>query len=264
MSFSAIPQATTIGSTDSRAYLDNSANAIIQLKGAQGIGGFLFDIPDRDSISLDWDVTDHFTESNSFINDHKVKKPEIITLTGFVGELVFRSPGGIEGALQAISNRLEVVDAYLGDSTPGAVQNAQRAIQQAQSAVSAINQTLDKIGSIVDFFSGEGPQETEQQKAYRTLASLGNEVLLTVQTPWEFFQNMTIISLGFTQDGTTKEMTDISVTLKKIRISKTKTVDFDQNQFPVREEVQSSSEEDQGNIKGQDEKSSILFKAFGG
>ena len=263
MTFSAIPQSTTKGTTDSKAYLDNSANAIVQLKGAQGVGGFLFDVPDMDSIALDWDITDHFTESNSFLNDHKVKKPVIITLTGFVGELVFRAPSGVEGALQAISNRLEVVDAYLGDSTPGSVQNAQRTVQQAQSAVSAINQTLDKIGTIASFFAGEGPQETEQQRAYRTLASLGNEIILSVQTPWEFFPDMTIQALSFTQDGETNQMTDISVTLKQIRISDTKIVDFDQNQFPVREEVQSAPEEDQGDIRGQEENSSLLFKAFG-
>lgn len=257
------PTSSLSNSTDSKSYLDNFANSIVRVKGLKGIAGFLFDVPDNDSINLNWDVTDHFTESNSFLNDTKVKKPAIITLSGFVGELVFRAPEGIEGSVQEISNRLETVEAYLGDFTPGAVQEAQRVVQQAQSAISAINQTLDKIGNIAGFFAGDGPQETEQQRAYRTLATLGDEVVLSAQTPWEFFDDMTIMAIGVSQDGKSNQITDISVTLKQIRVSDTKTVDFDQTQFPIREEVQSGPEEDQGNIRGQDVNSSILFRAFG-
>jgi hypothetical protein len=244
--------------------LDNKANTVLSPKDVKGIAGFLFDVPDSDSINLDWDITDHFTESNSFLNDHKVKKPVIITLSGFVGELVFRSPAGVEGAAQEISNRLEAVDAYLGDFTPGAVQEAQRVVQQAQSAISAINQTLDKVQNVIGFFDGEEPEETAQQKAFNQLSALGDEVIVATQTPWGYFDSMSIMALGFTQDGTTKEITDISVTLKEIRVSETKTTDFDKNQFPVREQVQSGPEEDQGNIRAQNENSSLLFKTLGG
>lgn len=265
MSFSTIAQSANSGISDARSYLDNKANTLLRPKSVKGIAGFLFDIPDNDTISLDWDITDHYTESNSFLNDHKVKKPIIITLSGFVGELVFRAPQGVEGAIQAISNRLETVEAYLGDATPGAVQEAQRVVQQAQSAISAINQTLDKAQNIIGFFDGEGPEETFQQKAFQVLNSLGDEVILEVQTPWQFFDDMTIQSVSFTQDGTTNQITDISVTLKQIRISETKTEDFDQNQFPIREQVQAAPEEDQGNIGVKEVSPSGLYQlTFGG
>lgn len=263
MSFSTIPQKTNTGITNARSYLDNRANTILRTKTLKGISGFIFDVPDQDSITVDWDITDHFTESNSFLNDNKIKKPIIITLSGFVGELVHRSPDGVEGALQELSNRLETVEAYLGDLTPGAVQQRQRVIQQAQSAASAINQTLDKAQNIIGFFEGEGPEESAQQKAFRELNALGEEVIVTVQTPWEFYESMTIQSIAVTQDGNTNDISDISVTLKEIRISETKIVNFDQNQFPIREEVQSSPAEDQGNIRGQDENTSLLFQVFG-
>jgi len=264
MSFASIAQSANSGISDARSYLDNKANTLLRPKAVKGIAGFLFDVSDSDTINLDWDITDHFTESNSFLNDHKVKKPIIITLSGFIGELVFRSPQGVEGAIQEISNRLEVVDAYLGDATPGAVQEVQRVVQQAQSAVSAINQTLDKAQNIIGFFEGEGPEESAQQKAFRELSALGDEVILSVQTPWEFYDDMTIQAVSVTQAGNTNEITDISVTLKQIRVSETKTTDFDQDQFPIREQVQSGPEEDQGNIRGQEENSSLLFRAFGG
>lgn len=264
MSFASIAQSANSGISDARSYLDNKANTLLGVKSSEGISGFLFDIPDQDSITVDWDITDHFTESNSFLNDHKVKKPIIITLTGFIGELVFRAPAGVEGAVQEISNRLETVEAYLGDFTPGAVQEAQRVVQQAQSAISAINQTLDKVQNVVGFFEGEGPEETAQQKAFNELNALGDEIMLTVQTPWSFYDDMTIQSLSFTQDGESEGITDISVTLKQLRVSETKTTDFDKDQFPIRELIQSGPGEDQGNIRGQEESSSLLFKAFGG
>lgn len=264
MSFETINQTSNSGVTNSKKYLDNRSSSLLKLKSAKGIAGFLFDVPDQDSLNIDYDITDHFTESNSFLNDHKVKKPIIITLSGFKGENVYRAPEGAEGAVQEVSNRLEIVDAYLGELTPGALQTAQRAVQQTQSAISAINQTIDKTQNIVSFFDGEGPEETEQQKAYRELKSLGEEVLLTVQTPWDFFDNMTIKSISLTQGGETNDITDIAVTLKEMRIAEIKVVDYDQNQFPIREEVQSGVEEDQGNIRGTEENVSFLFQVFGG
>ena len=263
MSFTTIAQTTNSGISDARSYFDNKANTILRPKDVKGISGFLFDIEDTSTLSLDWDVTDHYTESNSFLNDHKVKKPIVITLSGFVGELVFRSPSGVEGVLQSISNRLESVEAYLGEYTPGAVQEIQRVTQQAESAVSAINQTLDKAQNIIGFFDGEGSEESAQQKAFEQLSSLGDEVLLSVQTPWRFFDDMTIIALSFTQGGESNQITDISVTLKQLRISGTKIVNFDKDQFPIREKVQSADKEDQGTIRGTEENTSLLFSAFG-
>lgn len=259
MSFETIAQSANRGISDSRPYLDNTANTILRPKSVNGIVGFLFDVPDRDSININWDITDHYTEKNSFLNDHKAKQPIIITLTGFVGELVFRAPEGAEGAVQELSNRLESVEAYLGDSTPGAVQETQRILQQAQSTISAINQTLDRTQDIIGFFAGETQDETAQQKAFRQLHALGDKVILSVQTPWEFFDDMTIQALSFNQEGTTNDISDISVTLKQIRVSEVTVVDYDQNQLPIREQVQAGAEEDQGIIRGEEQNVSFLF-----
>lgn len=264
MSFSTIAQRTNTGISDARNYLDTRANTLLRPKSSVGISGFLFDVPDQDSIRVNWDITDHYTENNSFLNDHRVKQPIIITLTGFVGELVFRAPEGVEGAIQEISNRLESVEAYLGDSTPGAIQDIQGAIQQAQSTASAINQTLDRVQNVIGFFEGEGPEETAQQRAFRELNALGEQTILSVQTPWDFFDDMTIQSIGISQEGNTNDISDISVTLKQLRISEVEIVDFDEDQFPIRERVQSSLADDQGIIRGQEENVSLLFQAFGG
>lgn len=264
MSFSTIAQKSNSGITNSRNYLDDKANVLLRPKSAKGISGFIFDVPDSESIQLNSEITDHYTEDNSFLNDHIVRKPIMISLSGFVGELVFRKPDGVEGAIQELSNRLETVEAYAGDLTPGAVQTAQRAVQKAQSAVSAINQTLDKVQNVVGFFEGQGQEETLQQKAFNNLYALWRSAeFITVQTPWRYFDNMVIQSITVQQDGESEEVTDIQVTLKEIRVAQTKTVSYDENIFPVREELQSGEEEDQGIIRGQDRDTSFLFSAFG-
>lgn len=265
MSFNTIAQSANSGISNARAYLDDKANTLLKPKSAKGISGFLFDIPDQQNLTLSSDITDHFTESNSFLNDQIVRKPIIITLTGFIGELVYEKPDGIAGAIQELDSKLETVEAYAGDLTPGAVQIAQRAVQQVQSAVSAINQTLDKIQNVVGFFDGEEPEPSKQEKAYNELFALWqSSELLTVQTPWRYYDNMAIQTISFTQNGDSEFITDISVTLKEMRIAEIKTVDYDQNQFPPREEIQAGDEEDQGIVRGQDRNVSFLFSTFGG
>lgn len=264
MSFSTIAQKSNSGITNARNFLDDKANTILRPKAADGISGFIFDVPDSESVTLTSEITDHWTEDNSFLNDHIVRKPIMITLSGLIGELVFRKPDGVAGTVQELNNRLESVEAYAGDFTPGAVQTAQRAVQQAQSAISAINQTLDKVQNVVGFFEGEGQEETFQQKAFNNLYALWKSAeFVTVQTPWRYFDDMIIQSITFAQDAETETVSDIQVTLKQIRVAQVQITSYDENIFPVREELQAGEEEDQGIIRGQEEDVSLLFKGFG-
>lgn len=245
---------------NSTEYLDNSANTIVRPKSSKGISGFLFDIPETENIELNSEITDHYTENNSYINDHEIRKPITITLTGFIGELVFRPPEGVEGTLQEIDNRLETVEAYLGDFTPGFVQDVQRVTSLAQSAVSTINQQLDRIQNVVGFFDGESIEETAQQKAFNNLYSLWqSSTLLTVQTPWRYFENMRITNIGFSQDQETDTISNIVVSLKELRFAEIETTDFDNYINTPREEVQRESAEDIGKIQGRE--ASFLYQA---
>ena len=264
MSFVQSAPANKTDFNNSQDYLDTRTDTILQPKTAEGISGFLFDIPDGENINLNSEITDHFTENNSFINDHIVRKPITITLNGFIGELVAKPPEGVFGDAQEIANRLTVIDGYIGEYTAGGAQIVQRAVQTVQSVVSGINQLADKAQNLIDLFDGETAEETKQQKAYRDLYALWKSAtFVTVQTPWEYFGNMVIQNIAFRQNADSKSITDISVTLKELRIAEIQTVDYDQNQFPPRVQVQEGEEEDQGIIRGQDEDVSFLFTAFG-
>ena len=69
-----------------------------------GIAGFLFDLQADDEIHLQSDITDHYVEDNTAIQDHIALRPEEITLKGLVAELTDASPpsnatAGIQDAL---------------------------------------------------------------------------------------------------------------------------------------------------------------------
>lgn len=256
MSFQTIPQNLNRGISDARRFVDERADALLVPKTAEGIGGFLFDIPREDSIDLITDVTDHFTENNSFINDHVVNQPIRLRLSGFQGELIFERPRGIAGAAQQIQNRLETVEAYLGERTPGAVQRAQEIVGQAQSAIATINQTLDRVQNVVGLLdSPSAPEPTRQERAYRDLRGLwGARTPVTVQTPWAYFTSMIITSVGFVQSEESEDYSDITVTLKEFRVAQTQTVAFDEDLFPPRPQIQDAPAEDQGNVRGVDQR----------
>lgn len=262
MSFTPVGLKVEPRGSDASGYLDNSANTIVRPKSAKGISGFLFDIPERESIDLSSEITDHYTENNRYINDHEIKKPIVLMLSGLIGELVFNPPEGLEGTLSEINNRLGTVDAYLGDLTPGFVQAAETVTVAAESAISKINQSIDRLQNVVDFFEGEGIETTAQEKAYNSLYSLWqSSTLLTVQTPWDYFIDMRITNIGFAQDADTKEISNISVSLKQLRFADVEKTDFNNYIDTPREEVQIEDTEDIGKIQGRTE--SFLFSAVG-
>jgi hypothetical protein len=238
-------------SPNSGLYLDEKNKALVTPKNAKGIGGFVFDIPDRDEITLESDITDHYTEDNSFLNDHKVEKPIIIVLSGFVGELVYKPTEG-ELKAQEVTNKLSAVSGFLPEFTSGGTQLLNQAAQIVTGAITAVNQVIGRTKNIVSVLGGETQEETLQQKAFNTLEALWrSQDLMTCLTPWRYFENMVIRRISFRQDGDTEEITDITVELKEIRTATIKITDFDNDINPPRSDVQEGEVEEQGIIRGQ-------------
>ena len=265
MAFGNIIQSTRNKLSGARTFLNGSQSAFLSPVSAKGISGWEFDIPGSESVTLSSDITDHFTENNSFINDHIVHKPIRITLSGFIGEKVFRRPGGIVGDINELNNRLDTVEAYLGQYTPGFIQAAGQVFDQAEKTAAQINNVIDKTENVVSLLSSPFSQErTAIQKAYIELYSLWvQKQLVTVQTPFNYFTDMIIETITFSQDEDTLEMIDISITIKEFRVAKLQTFQADESLFAPRVDVQKSEESDQGIVKGNDTNDSALFSIIG-
>lgn len=208
-------------SPDGTGFLDKLTNKyILGAKGVKGIGGFVFDIPGDIDLIRQADITDHWTEENTVINDHVAIKPLRITLTGYVGELVLKQPQGLIGALNKAQSILSTIPAYLGNYTPQMSGKISSAISSATNVANTINTAISRVGNIVGMFSKATPQKTRQQKAYQQLESLYlNKNIMWLETPYKSFENMIIESLSFTQDETTNTMSNVKVTLKQLRFA---------------------------------------------
>lgn len=244
---------------NSQEFLNNMIGTLVSPQNIQGINGWLFDVARNQQLEIEADITDHYMEDNSFINDHIVIRPIIIQLSGYIGELVAENPSGTDAVLNFLADRISNIDAFLGDYTSQAAQRMQEAVSQTQTYANTVNQAISKTKDIIKQFDGQTAFETAQGKAYYDLYSffISND-LLTVRTPWAVLENMKIQKISLVQPEESEDYSDITITLKQMRFTSTKTVDFSGDIVGFnRNEMQSSDTKDSGNIKGDD--SSILF-----
>lgn len=90
--------ATVIPSDDSTSVFDVlrslstlERQAIVRPKNPpDGVAGFVFNIPQEEEMNLRSEITDHFVEDNTAINDEIALKPEEFTLRGIVAEVSVR------------------------------------------------------------------------------------------------------------------------------------------------------------------------------
>lgn len=249
---------------DGRSYIDELANKyILKPKSANGIGGFVFDYEGDSNISLHADITDHWAENNTAIQDHIAIHPTRITLHGLVGELVLAKPTGILGVLDAIQDKLGQVPAYLGKYTPQALGKIQSAVTKAQSTVNTVDQALSRVQNIVGLFDNSVLGLTKQQKAYQKLQGLlVSKQLLIIVTPFGTHNNMVVESISLTQPEETKDLCEVSVTLKQMRFVDTQTTYafFKGGRLAQ----QSQSQTDKGKTTGTSTDVSVLYGAFVG
>lgn len=230
-SVSASPFNPVTLAVNARKALDTSFNNyLVRPVKAKGIGGFLFDYDKSTKVKIADDITDHFTEKNTFFQDHAARRPIELTMSGFIAELVLENPTGVVGALATLQSRLTTVDAYLGKYTPTQIAAIQSGITKAQNAVTAVDQTLSRAENLLAAITKGSPAATKQQKAFATLMALrDSNYVFNVDTPFGFLakqdettgkavpRSFMIQALDFDQGEETKQITDIIVSLKEMQ-----------------------------------------------
>lgn len=209
-----------------------------------GIAGFLFDIPQSEEVSLNAQITDHYTELNYAVQDHIAISPIKITLTGEMGNLVF-SQNALTKFAQTVLNRLTP----LGVLSPAQSQSAQQALDEVNRLQSAAASLQTQFQNLSDAFGPNEAGTDPQQQAYTKLQSMyNNRNIISVQTPWRTFPSMAIESLSFSQDEETKDKTTITATFKEIR---TVSTSIRTAQLEGRVAAQAAPVVDKGPVKGQ-------------
>jgi hypothetical protein len=228
-----------------------------------GIAGFEFDIFEEHKVELQSDITDHFVEDNSTIQDQIAIKPRRVTLRGFVGELV-EERADPKSEVVELAEKLTIINSYIPVVT-GAAKQLQNTIQNGNLNTEA--GVTDAVGTGVDLFQAYkelNPPDSKQAKAYNFFQALFNaKQLVSVDTPFGFMKDMAIENIISIQ-GDNAYITDFAVTLKEFRTAETKLVDFDSNKNQGRAGGQKSAEKDQGTAQGVKKDVSLLSKISGG
>ena len=182
---------------------------------------------------IESDITDHYVENNTSIQDQVALRPEMITTHGFIGELNDIAPAALQ-PLQTIADKLTIINAYTPVLSTTALIAYNEAFQAYQLGANAVGSAVAAWSSLTGT-GGESvigstgiqtqPNQNKQQTAFQQFYGYWrNRTLFTVQTPWAVFQNMAIQSLKAIQDEKTNIITDFEVSFKMIRFASTTAV----------------------------------------
>lgn len=242
-------------------------NVIVNFLSNTGIAGFKFHLPQTEAIKLENDITDHYIETNSPIQDHIAQKPITITLTGLVGDY-FYSINQIEDMLARVIPTLTLVKEFLPKISAAAsslkaiklnattklksFSNYNKAQENGAFKLGATQTVIASDFSALDLFAlfqQLYKLKSAQARAYIFFECLWkSRGLITVETTWKKFNNMAVQSITAKRDNNA-DITDFSVTLKQITTVSTLTETLDE--YKNRMEQQASSVVDKGEDKGE-------------
>jgi hypothetical protein len=196
-----------------------------------GLGGFVFDVEGDAVVTLQNEITDHYAEDNSVVQDNIAVLPKRVVLRSFVGELADIVNTSDSRAVQSVVRKLTVLSGLLPDIAAGAEQvqdaikqnNGDEGIDVGKIGDLSLENVLD-IYSVVKNFA---PPTTKQEQAYQYFKALREQkILMSIQTPFEFMTNMTIESIVARQGEDTRFVSDFTVTFKEIRFASTQTTEL--------------------------------------
>lgn len=204
---------------NARGYLDTLTNKfILKPVNAKGIGGFVFSYEGETTVQLQAEISDHYSEQNTFRNDHAAQKPAKIVLRGYIGELAVNPSNGILGALATLQGKLTQLPSLLGKYTPAVVPKIAALTTNATNFVNRVDSTIGRAQNLVGLFVNSQVAKTNQEKGYQQLYGMfSSNQVFTLTTPFSYFRSVMIESFTFTQDETTKQWSEVSVTVKEVR-----------------------------------------------
>jgi hypothetical protein len=220
------PLADKISALSNFANLASTALDSIMIKpqdseSIKGIAGFLFDMRGRESYRASCDITDHYIENNSTLQDHIALKPETFTVAGFVGEVRLSPPQELKSA-SAAASKLQALDPFL----PSVTAQAKAICNEVERNYNIFRKANETAKNLWDNYNGllgsVSAPETLQQKAYGYFVLARNtRQVFNIQTPWALLENMVIQDLEIAQQEDTRQITDFSITFKKVNFART-------------------------------------------
>jgi len=205
----------------------NIGEAVVNVLSNTGIAGFKFNLPKREQIKLQSEVTDHYTDANNAVQDHIARKPITVTLSGLHGEY-FYSVNQIEDMLAKVTPALSIVKQFLPKLPDGAKQNLAKKYQnmtknQAVPAALQSSGTPNEVNNIDLFslFQSFYKLTSSQTRAYLFLKALWtSKAIFTLETTFEKFDNMVITDVSPLRDENA-DNAEFTVSFKQLNFAET-------------------------------------------
>jgi len=177
----------------------------------------IFHYEGENIVTLQSEITDHYVENNSAIQDHMALRPEKITVHGFIGEL------NDVGIFPPVPSRaITTALASLAVFSPQLSTTAMNAYNTASSLYSTAKNAVDSaVSAWATITQGTGIQTKQQAMFMQFYGYWMNRNLFKIQTPWAIFMNMAIEEMRAIQAEDTRMVTDFFVTFKMIRFART-------------------------------------------
>ena len=208
-----------------------------------GIAGFFFDIPDEENVEFSSDITDHFVENNTAVQDQIALRPEKVTVRGLVGELT--NAQFTQGPLAPTPDTLPIFDPFFPVFTVTTVQTEETTQETIDGEVSSITSAQ----SLFVYYNNQSPlgaTGTRQQKAFDYFRNLyRGRQLCSVETPWGTWENMAIETMRTTQTGASRFQTELSITFKQMRFARE--ISISASQLAGRASLQAAEKTQNGN-----------------
>lgn len=205
-----------------------------------GIAGFKFNAPKMEQVVMQSNITNHYVETNTPVQDHIAKEPIQITLQGFQGDY-FYAPSKIrelENIAGKIIPTLNLVKSFIPKFDVFTQQQKTKTIAERSKTLSnmptgwetSINIANMNIGLLDAFTLCQQLYKfkSEQARAFFFLELLWkSQILFSVETSWRRYDNMVIKTLKPLRDNNA-DITDFTVTFQQLQFTASTVIDRSQ------------------------------------
>lgn len=197
--------------------------AFISFAGLLGIAGFEFDIDRETEITLRNRSTDHYLEDNTHINDNISLAPEMITMSGDIGEIsdIIEKQSELSKTTQSLTTLVS----YLPD-----IADTANVILNNKGELKNFNGVTNAAEDLFQLYKNLNIPEGRQQEVFLYFEALRNaRTLFTVKTCYRTYTNMCIDTIKFKQGEENKEISRVTVTMKRFRFVEPKNAYLEQS-----------------------------------
>lgn len=210
---------------------------------------WFFNIVNSDEGTWTSDITDHYVEDGTTVQDNIVIQPVEFTISGLIGEQVFKDE--LPDVTSQISNTLSKLKPIA--ALAPIVSNYSKAVVNASYYVeNEVNKIKNVVDSIKDktFFKDATQKSKWQTTVAEKLAQMQqSRTLCTLDCDLGNFRNMAIKSIRIKQEDTTMQ-SDLVVELKQIRFVETYLTAADAKAYGDRSAQQRETVENLGRVQG--------------